>query len=58
MFQKVRVNTGRTPKPSYCLINSQSTKTTNTNEKRTIDGKKSKTTKNTLQLTSWEIYLL
>jgi putative transposase len=38
---KVHVDTGRTPEPSYCLIDSQSVKTTNCNEDRGIDeGKK------------------
>ena len=40
MVKKVRVDAGRTPEPSYCLIDSQSAKTTNKNEKRGIDGGK------------------
>ena len=37
---KVRVDAGRNEKPSYCLIDSQSSKTTNKNENRGIDGGK------------------
>ena len=37
---KVRVDAGRSPEPSYSLIDSQSTKTTNKNENRGIDGGK------------------
>jgi putative transposase len=38
MVQKVRVDAGRTPEPSYCLLDSQSAKTTNANENRGFDG--------------------
>ncbi len=37
---KVRVDAGRNEEPSYCLIDSQSSKTTNKNENRGIDGGK------------------
>lgn len=37
---KVRVDSGRTEEPSYCLVDSQSSKTTNKNENRGIDGGK------------------
>jgi putative transposase len=40
MVQKVRVDTNRTPEPSYCLIDSQSAKTANKNENRGFDGGK------------------
>jgi putative transposase len=40
MVQKVRVDAGRSPEPSYCLLDSQSAKTTNKNEDRGIDGGK------------------
>ena len=40
MVRKVRVDAGREPEPSYCLIDSQSVKTTNCNEERGIDGGK------------------
>jgi len=40
MVKKVRVDAGRTPEPSYSLIDSQSAKTTNKNENRGIDGGK------------------
>jgi len=40
MVKKVRVDAGRTPEPSYCLLDSQSVKTTNSNEDRGIDGGK------------------
>ena len=40
MVKKVRVDAGRAPAPSYCLIDSQSAKTTNSNEERGIDGGK------------------
>ena len=40
MVKKVRVDAGRTPEPSYGLIDSQSAKTTNKNENRGIDGEK------------------
>ncbi|MCL2642737.1 MAG: transposase [Candidatus Bathyarchaeota archaeon] len=37
---KVRVDANRAPEPSYCLIDSQSVKTTNKNENRGFDGGK------------------
>jgi len=40
MVKKVRVDAGREPEPSYCLIDSQSAKTTSNNEERGIDGGK------------------
>lgn len=40
MVRKVRVDAGREPEPSYCLIDSQSAKTTSNNEERGIDGGK------------------
>jgi len=40
MVKKVRVDAEREPDPSYCLIDSQSAKTTNKNENRGIDGGK------------------
>ena len=40
MVKKVRVDAGREPEPSYCLLDSQSAKTTNANEERGIDGGK------------------
>jgi len=40
MVRKVRVDSGREPEPSYCLIDSQGVKTTNCNENRGIDGGK------------------
>jgi putative transposase len=40
MVTKVRVDAGRNEEPSYCLIDSQSSKTTNKNENRGIDGGK------------------
>ena len=40
LVTKVRVDAGRNPEPSYCLVDSQSSKTTNKNEKRGIDGGK------------------
>jgi len=40
MVRKVRVDAGREPEPSYCLVDSQSAKTTNCNENRGIDGGK------------------
>jgi hypothetical protein len=39
--KKCRVDTGRTPEPSYGLIDSQSVKTANKNERHGIDGEKS-----------------
>ncbi|MCL1969979.1 MAG: transposase [Candidatus Bathyarchaeota archaeon] len=40
MVAKVRVDANRAPEPSYCLIDSQSVKTTNRNENRGFDGGK------------------
>ena len=40
MVAKVRTDASRNKKPSYCLIDSQSSKTTNKNENRGIDGGK------------------
>ena len=40
MVKKVRVDAGRNAEPSYTLIDSQSSKTTNCNENRGIDGGK------------------
>ena len=40
LVKKVRVDAGRKAEPSYGLIDSQSTKTTNKNENRGIDGGK------------------
>jgi len=40
LVKKVRVDAGRNEEPSYCLIDSQSAKTTNKNENRGIDGGK------------------
>ena len=40
MVKKVRVDAGRTPEPSYCLIDSQSAKTVGASEDRGIDGGK------------------
>ena len=40
LVKKVRVDAERSEEPSYALIDSQSTKTTNCNENRGIDGGK------------------
>jgi hypothetical protein len=49
MVQKVRIDAGRTPEPSYGLIDSQSVKTTNRNENCGFDGgKKLRVAKDTL----------
>ena len=48
LVEKTRVDAGRTPTPSYALIDSQSIKTTSASEQRGIDGgKKSKVARGT-----------
>jgi putative transposase len=47
---KVRVEAGRSLEPSYCLIDSQSTKTANKNENRGIDGGKKRKAENGISL--------
>jgi putative transposase len=40
LVEKARVDAGRNAKPSYCLVDSQSAKTTLKSEERGIDGGK------------------
>ena len=40
LVEKTRVNAGRSPNPTYALIDSQSVKTTSASEERGIDGGK------------------
>lgn len=46
LVTKARVDANRSPEPSYCLIDSQSTKTANKNENRGIDGGKKQKAEN------------
>jgi len=58
LVAKTRTDAGRSPEPSYGLIDSQSVKTVAASEERGIDGgKKRKGESDTLSPTSWEICL-
>ncbi len=48
LVKKVRVDAGRSPEPSYGLIDSQSVKTSNKNEDRGIDGGKKRKVANAI----------